>query len=80
MGCIKQLEMVLIPIYGYLYEGEIPRTEAILGASLLVVTLLLHSVFQWLDEKGKRKQKAGHVTAESLPGSEENHGGVDIEL
>ena len=35
MGCIKQLEMVLIPIYGYLYEGEIPRTEAILGASFL---------------------------------------------
>ena len=50
MGCIKQLEMVLIPIYGYLYDGEVPHTQAVVGASLLVLTLLVHSFFQFRED------------------------------
>ena len=74
MGCIKQLEMVLIPVYGYLYDGEIPQTEAILGALLLLVTLLTHSILQWLD----KSHNLGN--ASSKPPSEREDSDVDVSI
>jgi drug/metabolite transporter (DMT)-like permease len=67
MGCIKQLEMVLIPIYGYLYDGEVPRTQAIIGASLLVATLLVHSVLEWREDDWKKKKKRTFKEAKTVP-------------
>lgn len=51
MGCIKMLEVVLAPLYGFFYEGELPATATWIGGSLLVGTLLLHSAAVLRDKR-----------------------------
>jgi hypothetical protein len=56
MGIIKMLEMVLIPIYGYLYTGEVPTTASWIGGSLLVLTLTIHAFFS-IQEQREQQQR-----------------------
>lgn len=53
MGILKMMEMVLIPIYGYYYEGEVPTTAAYIGGSLLIVTLSIHAYFTIREQREK---------------------------
>ena len=56
MGIIKMLEMVLIPIYGYFYTGEVPTTASWIGGSLLVLTLTIHAFFS-IQEQREQQQR-----------------------
>ena len=53
MGILKMMEMVLIPIYGYYYQGEVPTTAAYIGGSLLIVTLSIHAYFTIREQREK---------------------------
>ena len=56
MGIIKMLEMVLIPIYGYFYTGEVPTTASWVGGTLLILTLSVHA-FLSIREQSEQQQE-----------------------
>ena len=49
-GCIKMIETILAPIYIYLYAGEEPIGSTYIGGTILIATIIGHSVVALREE------------------------------
>ena len=50
MGCIKMIETILAPIYIYLYAGEEPIGSTYIGGTILIATIIGHSIVALREE------------------------------
>jgi drug/metabolite transporter (DMT)-like permease len=57
MGCIKMLEVVLVPVLVYLYNGEVPNTTTYIGGSLLILTMTVHTALAMRDGAVRDEKK-----------------------
>ncbi len=53
------LETVLAPIWVWLIFADVPTTQSLIGGTILIVTLLAHSV--WQLHQGRRRRRAAGV-------------------
>jgi hypothetical protein len=81
-GCIKMIETVLAPIYIYFYAGEEPITSTYIGGSILILTIIGHSIAAFRDNNNnKPKEKIqgedDGIKANTLPIGVDEH--INIE-
>ena len=53
------LETVLAPIWVWMIFSEIPSTQSLIGGTILIVTLVSHSL--WQLQQGRRRRKAARA-------------------
>eukprot|EP00931_Biecheleriopsis_adriatica_P117017 TRINITY_DN92583_c0_g1_i1.p1 TRINITY_DN92583_c0_g1~~TRINITY_DN92583_c0_g1_i1.p1 ORF type:complete len:360 (+),score=13.87 TRINITY_DN92583_c0_g1_i1:48-1127(+) len=52
MGCIKALEMIMLPFWAWVYNGEVPRAATYIGGSVILLAVGLHSFISLSYERG----------------------------
>ena len=58
MGCVKMIETVLAPIYIYLCSEE-PASSTYVGGSILIATIIGHSIAAIRDQKSQTSEEVG---------------------
>ena len=55
------IETILAPIYIYLYAGEEPIGSTYIGGTILIATIVGHSIVAWHDKKRQSIEAKQHV-------------------
>ena len=68
MGCVKMIETVLAPIYIYLYSGEKPASSTYVGGSILITTIIGHSIAAIRDQKSQTSEEVSpsHIVVKAV--------------